>query len=76
LVSSRAVISRPNAPACPHHIGEKSPEPDASAFARNGASAHAASGPRTGAHVAIDGKSLPFFKTGKEMRERLNRPAP
>jgi len=32
--------------------------------------------PRTGAQVAIDGKSVPFFKTGKEMRERLNRPAP
>jgi integration host factor subunit beta len=31
--------------------------------------------PRTGAQVAIDGKSVPFFKTGKEMRERLNRPA-
>ena len=31
--------------------------------------------PRTGAQVAIQGKSVPFFKTGKEMRERLNRPA-
>jgi integration host factor subunit beta len=31
--------------------------------------------PRTGAHVAVDKKSVPFFKTGKEMRERLNRPA-
>ena len=30
--------------------------------------------PRTGAHVAVDEKSVPFFKTGKEMRERLNRP--
>ena len=30
--------------------------------------------PRTGAHVAVDQKSVPFFKTGKEMRERLNRP--
>jgi integration host factor subunit beta len=29
--------------------------------------------PRTGAHVAVDRKSVPFFKTGKEMRERLNR---
>ena len=28
--------------------------------------------PRTGAHVAVDEKSVPFFKTGKEMRERLN----
>jgi integration host factor subunit beta len=30
--------------------------------------------PRTGAHVAVDEKCVPFFKTGKEMRERLNRP--
>jgi integration host factor subunit beta len=30
--------------------------------------------PRTGAHVAVDKKSVPFFKTGKEMRERLNKP--
>ncbi len=29
--------------------------------------------PRTGAHVAVDDKVVPFFKTGKEMRERLNR---
>jgi integration host factor subunit beta len=28
--------------------------------------------PRTGAHVAVDEKAVPFFKTGKEMRERLN----
>ncbi|ADH91202.1 integration host factor, beta subunit [Ancylobacter novellus DSM 506] len=28
--------------------------------------------PRTGAHVAVDGKAVPYFKTGKEMRERLN----
>jgi integration host factor subunit beta len=28
--------------------------------------------PRTGAHVAVDEKVVPFFKTGKEMRERLN----
>jgi integration host factor subunit beta len=29
--------------------------------------------PRTGAHVAVEQKSAPFFKTGKEMRKRLNR---
>ena len=29
--------------------------------------------PRTGAHVSVDEKTVPFFKTGKEMRERLNR---
>jgi integration host factor subunit beta len=28
--------------------------------------------PRTGAHVAVEQKSAPFFKTGKEMRKRLN----
>lgn len=28
--------------------------------------------PRTGAHVTVDEKSVAFFKTGKEMRERLN----
>src|SRR5487761_2636425 len=28
--------------------------------------------PRTGEPVAVDQKSVPFFKTGKEMRERLN----
>ena len=30
--------------------------------------------PRTGAHVSVEKKSVPFFKTGKEMRERLNKP--
>ncbi|MFN5524389.1 MAG: integration host factor subunit beta, partial [Bradyrhizobium sp.] len=29
-----------------------------------------------GAHVPVDQKSVPFFKTGKEMRERLNRDNP
>jgi len=28
--------------------------------------------PRTGDKVAVDEKVVPFFKTGKEMRERLN----
>ena len=28
--------------------------------------------PRTGAHVSVERKSVPFFKTGKEMRVRLN----
>lgn len=28
--------------------------------------------PRTGHHVDVDEKVVPFFKTGKEMRERLN----
>jgi integration host factor subunit beta len=29
--------------------------------------------PRTGAAVTVAKKALPFFKTGKEMRARLNR---
>ncbi len=29
--------------------------------------------PRTGEHVSVDGKVVPFFKTGKEMRVRLNK---
>ncbi len=29
--------------------------------------------PRTGAHVPVAQKNMPFFKTGKEVRERLNR---
>jgi integration host factor subunit beta len=29
--------------------------------------------PRTGAVVAVGKKAIPFFKTGKEMRARLNR---
>jgi len=28
--------------------------------------------PRTGAQVEVAEKTVPFFKTGKEMRERLN----
>lgn len=28
--------------------------------------------PRTGAHVSVSEKAVPFFKSGKEMRVRLN----
>jgi integration host factor subunit beta len=28
--------------------------------------------PRTGATVPVPAKSVPFFKTGKELRERMN----
>ena len=34
--------------------------------------ARAGRNPRTGAHVTVDQKSLPFFKTSKEMHKRLN----
>ena len=36
--------------------------------------ARAGRNPRTGAHVTVDQKSLPFFKTSKEMHKRLNGP--
>ena len=29
--------------------------------------------PRTGAQVSVNEKQTPYFKTGKEMRQRLNR---
>ena len=32
--------------------------------------------PRTGAAVAVEQKIVPFFKAGKELRERVNRGAP
>src|SRR6201987_2989327 len=46
------------------------------AFSVKNRPARAGRNPRTGEHVAVDKKSVPFFKTGKEMRERLNRPQP
>ena len=35
--------------------------------------AHQGRNPRTGVAVAVAKKAYPFFKTGKEMRARLNR---
>jgi integration host factor subunit beta len=32
--------------------------------------------PRTGAAVEVGAKRVPYFKTGKELRERLNRDQP
>jgi integration host factor subunit beta len=32
--------------------------------------------PRTGETVAVDEKAVPFFKAGKELRDRLNRGRP
>jgi integration host factor subunit beta len=43
------------------------------AFAVKHRAARNGRNPRTGAHVSVDQKAVPFFKTGKEMRERLNR---
>ncbi len=31
--------------------------------------------PRTGEAVPVDEKAVPFFKAGKELRERVNKPA-
>jgi len=38
--------------------------------------ARAGRNPRTGEHVPVEQKSVPFFKTGKEMRERLTATRP
>lgn len=45
------------------------------AFSVKARSARVGRNPRTGAHVAVEDKVVPFFKTGKEMRERLNKGA-
>ena len=42
------------------------PSPPASRDARKGRN------PRTGEAVDVDAKRVPYFKPGKEMRERLN----
>jgi len=36
-------------------------------------SAHSGRNPRTGVIVSVESKTVPYFKTGKEMRQRLNR---
>ena len=41
------------------------------AFAVKRRDARQGRNPRTGANVSVDEKSVPFFKTGKELRERL-----
>jgi integration host factor subunit beta len=43
------------------------------AFAVKNRSARMGRNPRTGVQVAVKQKRIPFFKTGKEMRDRLNR---
>jgi integration host factor subunit beta len=43
-------------------------------FSRKQRAARVGHNPLTGVQVAIDAKSVPFFKTGKEMRQRLNNP--
>jgi integration host factor subunit beta len=45
------------------------------AFSVKARPARSGRNPRTGAHVEVSPKVVPFFKTGKEMRSRLNRDA-
>lgn len=42
------------------------------AFSTRARDARTGRNPRTGEAVAVDAKRVPFFKPGKEMRERLN----
>jgi DNA-binding protein len=48
----------------------RSPASSAAARARTGRN------PRSAAQVSVQHKRVPFFKTGKEMHERLNRTLP
>jgi integration host factor subunit beta len=43
------------------------------AFGVKHRSARMGRNPRTGVPVAVEDRRIPFFKTGKEMRQRLNR---
>lgn len=42
------------------------------AFSIKGRDARVGRNPRTGASVDVDAKVVPFFKTGKQLRDRLN----
>ena len=42
------------------------------AFSVKHRSARTGRNPRTGESVSVDEKAVPYFKTGKELRERLN----
>lgn len=42
------------------------------AFSVKARGARTGRNPRTGAQVSVDEKTVPFFKTGKDMRDRLN----
>ena len=46
------------------------------AFSVKQRSARVGRNPRTGASVDVSEKFIPFFKTGKELRERLNNQPP
>lgn len=42
------------------------------AFSVKSRNARTGRNPRTGSSVSVDAKRVPYFKTGKELRERLN----
>lgn len=42
------------------------------AFSTKSRKARTGRNPRTGDTVSVEAKSVPFFKTGKELRDRLN----
>jgi integration host factor subunit beta len=42
------------------------------AFSTRERDARTGRNPRTGEHVSVDAKRVPYFKPGKEMRARLN----
>ena len=42
------------------------------AFSTRGRDARTGRNPRTGESVPVDAKRVPYFKPGKEMREKLN----
>ena len=44
------------------------------AFSVKNRTARTGRNPRTGSAVSVDAKRVPYFKTGKELRERLNAP--
>jgi len=45
------------------------------AFSVKARAARTARNPRTGVSVSVSDKRVPFFKSGKELRERLNAPS-
>jgi integration host factor subunit beta len=45
-------------------------------FSARNRAARTGRNPRTGAYVSVEQKSVPFFKTGREMRNRLNPTSP
>jgi integration host factor subunit beta len=45
------------------------------AFSVKSRNARQGRNPRTGDSVAVDAKRIPFFKTGKELRDKLNEEA-